>query len=901
MSFFKKLFGGDRPSRRRPRRVTLPKPQPASAEPPPPPAAPAPPPPPAAPTQPPPAPEEPLSPADEARRVVGRFIVEARAVDSPYTHDSLKQWPLGPELFDAKPAQARLLVLALIERALPFLEDRAHDEHEDLWRILTPLDQLGRRKLPYEDEDILALILVDHHRVGRWGAPSALGLIAGEYRAKQEPLPEAVYQGLLGWREALLEADDRTELRKVVARVDALLGLAPTCPIPRGEAWAEVAVPEIEAMPDKEAAAWNDLLHYALSADGGKPTKKWGKAAAQLLDAVGHESLEAHLLRWFPEVDKRPPVELPQANPWARDPNVTLDDRSSTILKGLVWMTTLLEGERPDLARAVGALGLSAYRKVPGIGPRAVKLGNACVYALGMFEGLSAVGQLSLLRMRVKYKPAQKGIAKSLAAAAERMGMTADDLEEIGVPTYDLTEVGLGEHPLGSFVALLEVPNARTVQLRWRTDKGKIQKSVPKAIKEEHPEELKDLKSSMKDLKAMLPAQRDRLDAMYLADRSWSYEDWRARYADHPLVGVLARKLLWRFTAGEATSTGAFLDGNLVGHDDEPLPSPTDTTRVELWHPLGEPETDVTAWRAWLMRHEITQPFKQAFREVYVLTDAERTTRVYSNRYAAHVLKQHQMNALCAARGWRAQTRLMVDDYAAAPHKELPGWGLRAEFWVEGVGDEYGVDTTEAGSFLRIASDQVRFQRLEDRVSESHACSGDYTGWHGAGEPVPLEDVPPLVFSEVMRDVDLFVGVASLGADPTWADGGEDGRHRAYWAQYAWGELSEASKTRRDILHGLVPQLDIADRCTFDDRYLVVRGELRTYKIHMGSGNILMEPNDQYLCIVPANSQITRARGKVFLPFDGDRTLSLILSKAFLLAADTKIKDETILSQVRRS
>jgi hypothetical protein len=34
------------------------------------------------------------------------------------------------------------------------------------------------------------------------------------------------------------------------------------------------------------------------------------------------------------------------------------------------------------------------------------------------------------------------------------------------------------------------------------------------------------------------------------------------------------------------------------------------------------------------------------------------------------------------------------------------------------------------------------------------------------------------------------------------------------------------------------------------------------------------------------------------LPFEGDATLSLILSKAFLLAADDRIKDHGILSQI---
>jgi hypothetical protein len=41
-----------------------------------------------------------------------------------------------------------------------------------------------------------------------------------------------------------------------------------------------------------------------------------------------------------------------------------------------------------------------------------------------------------------------------------------------------------------------------------------------------------------------------------------------------------------------------------------------------------------------------------------------------------------------------------------------------------------------------------------------------------------------------------------------------------------------------------------------------------------------------------------KAGGKVFLPFEGDSTLSIILSKAFLLAEDCKINDPTILRQL---
>jgi len=75
---------------------------------------------------------------------------------------------------------------------------------------------------------------------------------------------------------------------------------------------------------------------------------------------------------------------------------------------------------------------------------------------------------------------------------------------------------------------------------------------------------------------------------------------------------------------------------------------------------------------------------------------------------------------------------------------------------------------------------------------------------------------------------------------------------------------------------------------------------LRTYKIHLGSGNILMEPNGQYLCIVPNQKRSEARTEEVFLPFQGDTILSIILSKAFLLAEDTKITDPLIMHQIGR-
>jgi hypothetical protein len=302
---------------------------------------------------------------------------------------------------------------------------------------------------------------------------------------------------------------------------------------------------------------------------------------------------------------------------------------------------------------------------------------------------------------------------------------------------------------------------------------------------------------------------------------------------------------------------------DVAGHPVEPSPG----LSVALWHPLDAEASHVLDWRRRLAALGLSQPFKQAHREVHVVTDAERQTNIYSNRFAAHVLRQHQFKALCDQRGWRD-----------TPMRMLQGGRLSVEYWVDGIMDADGT----TGIYALISTDQVRF------VSPERG-------------PIPLADVPPLLFSELMRDVDLFVGVASVGNDPNWSDGGVDGRFRNYWNDYAFGSLGETGKTRAAVLAMLLPQLAIAGRCTLEERFLVVRGKLRIYRIHLGSANIQMEPNNQYLCIVPGRGQSDRSKPveDLVLPFEGDNVLSIILSKAFLLAANDKITDPTILRQIK--
>jgi hypothetical protein len=604
--------------------------------------------------------------------------------------------------------------------------------------------------------------------------------------------------------------------------------------------------------------AWAEMLLYARSLMATTPSPKWLDGAKEKVAALNADQFGACVADWFGEAGKAAPQALVS---YREVSDATLLNNCSVeTLKGLAW--AIIAAGRVDLVPALGNVADACYKKLPNIGPRNVKLGNAAVAALAALEKPEAATQLARLRFRVRHPSCRATIDKALAALSRKTGILPEDLAEMSVPAFGLDKKGQRRFVLGNCSGELHIVDSQSVALRWNDADGKCCESVPADVRKRFPEELNRLRREAKDASAMLAAQSLRLERSFVSDRSWPFETWEQRFLEHPLTGTLARRLLWQLDDTVAIPW----EGKLVALTGRQA-TPRKNTVVSLWHPLGSEPGEVLAWREWLERHEVTQPFKQAYREIYLLTDAERTTETYSNRFAGHILHQHQFAALCQQRGWDYRLQGEFDSHNT-PTLHLPAQDLRAEFWVDAVPNH----VSARAIFLYVATDQVRFGR-------------------------PLAEVPPLVFSEIMRDVDLFVGVAGAANDPTWQENARDGRFRTYWEQWSFGELAETGKTRKTVLARLLPKLKIAPQCVLQDKFLVVKSNLRTYKIHLGSGNILMEPNDQYLCIVPRQSETSD--GGVLLPFEGDRTLSIILSKAFLLADDSKIKDETITRQIR--
>lgn len=330
---------------------------------------------------------------------------------------------------------------------------------------------------------------------------------------------------------------------------------------------------------------------------------------------------------------------------------VYLAEDTAVLLRGMIWSLDPIDEDW--VAPLLGDVAVATGTGIGGSGAnaRSELLANAAVRGLGAHPAEAAVAQLARVQARVRKRTILAGVTKALDLAAAGAGLTSEQLLERTVPTFGLGPDGVREEPAGKYALLLAVEAPGTPVLRFRNPAGRVVASAPKAVREGHPEVVAELRAAVKELKQALPAERARVEGALADGRTWPAGEWRSLYLDHPVTGVFGRALLWECSDGGGIWTAGWPtrdDGGwgLADRDGRSLPVGPAAT-VRLWHPIRAAADEVRAWREWLVDAGIRQPFKQAYREVYLLTPAEEATRTYSNRFGAHVLKYGQARPSC--------------------------------------------------------------------------------------------------------------------------------------------------------------------------------------------------------------------------------------------------------------
>ncbi|HYY72815.1 MAG TPA: DUF4132 domain-containing protein, partial [Candidatus Bathyarchaeia archaeon] len=636
--------------------------------------------------------------------------------------------------------------------------------------------------------------------------------------------------------------------------------------------WSQIVFDEINAKEPILQSGWEALLEHCKSLQQQSPSAKWRKRADELSNAIGKSEVTLSLLRWLAM------GPTPGQPPEARSP---IED--SQYQKGIVWCSVSLQ--QTEIAKAIADFGLACLRKIRMIGAVSQKVGLACIQALGAIGSRDAIAQLTRMRAKIKYSTAQRLIEKSLLTAADNIGVSVHELEDYAVDGYGLDENGLVRFKVGTAQASLRLFENGPVTVTWQNAAGKVVRSVPSTVKKEFSSEVRSVSSTAKELEQAYHSQKYRLEASFLTAREMDINHWRQYFSEHPVLGFLGRRLIWVFREKQRSEQSALW---LDGEPRDSLGRPVDSScydQVRLWHPLSTDPKEVQCWRDLVFQRGIRQPFKQAFREFYQMTDAERETRLYSNRFAGVLMRQHQFASLCKQRGWDYRLMGAHFDGFNVPTKRLDPWKIHAEFYVDLPSDrnpallDSGLgEQSQAGINVLVGSDQVRFYR--------------------EGREIALDEVPALVYSEIMRDVDLFTSVCAIGDDETWFDQGDRGIGVVF-EKFDIGEVNATISLRMDLLSRVLPHTRIANRCRVERQWLEVRGQLGTYQIHLGwSGAALMADKSPRWLRIPQKILSDVDLGLKDLPIDLDYRTELALRKAYILADDWKINSPDLVRQL---
>ncbi len=518
------------------------------------------------------------------------------------------------------------------------------------------------------------------------------------------------------------------------------------------------------------------------------------------------------------------------------DSDVTYDPVAQVVTRAAIWgVCDVATTETVDKIAALASRWMSR-----GDG---TTLSFVSVRALDRLNTPEAVAHLQHLSRRTKNRPLLRAIEQGLERAASAQGLDRESLDDLAADSLGLDRQGRRAWELGEYRGELDLTARGRVETYFFDKRsGKRARTLPKAVKESSGSELAEMRGTAKRLRESVGLQTTRLEEAMTDERVWSLEGWQQTYGENPVLSHLARRLVWRVEESGRTSyarpdrDGRWLD--VAGGDARV----GEGAHLSVAHPVWWDSEQLKAWQSYVVRHEIVQPFKQAYRETYVLTPAEERTRTYSNRFAVQVVLHKKLYALLRGRGWAGLGYL--GDVELTAQKDYSTHRVRALLEVSGfdIGAADGEDVATL--------DRVWFHRLDMRGGRLTLSSA----------ALPLQDVPPVAFSEAMRDVDLFAGVAGIGTDVNWEEWEvRRARHAASWseAREAYDRMQAATADQRaSMMRDLLPALGLGEAAKVEGRWVLVRGTLHEYQVHLGSGNIHIEPEGRYLCIVPARRRL---------------------------------------------
>lgn len=338
-----------------------------------------------------------------------------------------------------------------------------------------------------------------------------------------------------------------------------------------------------------------------------------------------------------------------------------------------------------------------------------------------------ALMKLDWLGRKSRFPALREQAARLISLIAHERGLGPEALADRLVPDLGLDASGSRTLDLGS----------RTFRVGFDehlapfvTDAaGRRHRSLPRPGRDDDREKAaiasrlwKELRHDVDEIAAH---QVRRLETAMCRRRRWSAAEFRTLFVEHPLMGHLARRVVWGWFTPDQPTTPCRVceDGTLADGADRPSALPRGG-QVLIPHPVDLGPDETRRWSQILSDYQILQPFPQLERELYAPTEEEETAQALTRlegteTHAGRLLAlQH--------RGWCAVVR-------DAPQVERE---LEEDLWAR-ILHTPAIDREYVADEQRIVVGRVEVVDLTDAKPKK----------------ITLGALDPIVFTEIVRDL----------------------------------------------------------------------------------------------------------------------------------------------------
>jgi hypothetical protein len=225
-------------------------------------------------------------------------------------------------------------------------------------------------------------------------------------------------------------------------------------------------------------------------------------------------------------------------------------------------------------------------------------------------------------------------------------------------------------------------------------------------------------------------------------DRHWTFKDWSSLLLQHPIVGRLCERLVWRVVEGaHAGATFRPLADRTLTTVDDAVLTLVPAEKIGIAHESLGTSQEAEKWTRHFLDYEVSPLFHQFGRAPYGIKDGTLTEMV---DFEGHLLKafdlRNQATKLGYTRGETADGGWFFDY-----EKFLPGANLR-------------INLKFSGNSLPEDNRVVALERLTITRSDPETQYG---------RNLSLSEVPPVLLAECWNDLRMIASTGT-GFDPGW-------------------------------------------------------------------------------------------------------------------------------------